>query len=110
MELSLTKLPWYAQVGAFLVLAVAGAGLFYYYYEIPARADMDIRANQLKAIRADISKGITTANQLDKFRSEVDDLTARLESLRAVLPEEKDAAELLRQMQTVATRSNLSIK
>jgi type IV pilus assembly protein PilO len=30
--------------------------------------------------------------------------------LRAVLPEEKDAADLLRRMQTVATQSNLVIK
>ena len=44
MELSLTKLPWYAQVGAFVALAVVGCGLFYYYYEMPARADMASRA------------------------------------------------------------------
>ena len=37
-------------------------------------------------------------------------LEARLENLRAVLPEEKDAADLLRRMQTVATQSNLVIK
>ena len=33
MEISLTKLPWYAQIGAFVVLALAGVGAFYYYYE-----------------------------------------------------------------------------
>ena len=32
---------------------------------------------------------------------------ARLDNLKAVLPEEKDAADLLRRMQTVATQSNL---
>jgi type IV pilus assembly protein PilO len=47
---------------------------------------------------------------LGQFRAEVDDLEARLGSLRAVLPEEKDAADLLRRMQTVATQSNLTIK
>jgi len=110
MDLSLTKLPWYAQIGAFVALAVAGAGVFYYYFEMPERADMEIRETQLKAIKADIAKGLATANQLDKFRSDVDGLEARLETLRAVLPEEKDAADLLRRMQTVATQSNLTIK
>ncbi len=110
MELSLTKLPWYAQVGAFVVLAIAGVGLFFYYYEMPARADMEIRANQLKAIRADISKGLATAKQVDKFRAEVSDLESRLASLSAVLPEDKDAGDFLRQMQIVATQSNLTIK
>jgi type IV pilus assembly protein PilO len=110
MEISLTKLPWYAQIGAFLLLAVAGAGVFYYYEEMPARADMEIRAAQLKAMKVDIQKGLATASQLDKFKADVDGLESRLESLRAVLPEEKDAADLLRRMQTVATQSNLQIK
>lgn len=110
MSISLAKLPWYAQVGAFVVLALAGMGLFYYYYEMPQQADMEIRQDQLKAIKADISKGLATANQLDKFRNDVAALEGRLETLRAVLPEEKDAADLLRRMQTVATQSNLSIK
>ena len=48
MELSLTKLPWYAQIGAFVVLAVGGCGIFYYYYEMPVRADMSSRESQLR--------------------------------------------------------------
>ena len=110
MDISLTKLPWYAQIGAFVVLALAGLGVFFYYFEMPARADMESRRGQLNAIKADISKGLATAAQLDKFRSDVSALETRLESLRAVLPEEKDAADLLRRMQTVATQSDLTIK
>jgi type IV pilus assembly protein PilO len=111
MEVSLiSKLPWYAQVGAFVVLALGGVGGFFYYYEMPARADMDIREGQLKAIRADVAKGLATANQLSQFRSQVDDLQTRLASLSAVLPNEKDAGDFLRQLQIVATQSNLTIK
>ena len=110
MDISLAKLPWYAQVGAFLVLAIAGVGVFVWYYELPFREDMDARQTQLTALRNDIAKGQATAKQLGQFRAEVDDLEARLGSLRAVLPEEKDAADLLRRMQTVATQSNLTIK
>jgi type IV pilus assembly protein PilO len=40
----------------------------------------------------------------------VESLETRLEGLRAVLPEEKDAADLLRRMQSVAAQSNLTIK
>jgi len=40
MDLSLAKLPWYAQLGAFLILACAGVGAFYWYYEKDARAEM----------------------------------------------------------------------
>jgi type IV pilus assembly protein PilO len=109
MELSLSKLPWYAQVGAFVALSAAGIGAFVYYYEMPVRAEMAVRQGQLKTLRKDVEKGLETARKLPEFRAEVDDLEVRLTSLRAVLPEEKDAADLLRRMQTLATQSNLVI-
>jgi type IV pilus assembly protein PilO len=110
MDISLAKLPWYAQLGAFLVLAIAGVGVFVWYYELPFREDLESRQTQLTALKNQIAKGQATAKQLGQFRAEVDDLESRLGSLRAVLPEEKDAADLLRRMQTVATQSNLVIK
>jgi type IV pilus assembly protein PilO len=109
-QISLAKLPWYAQIGAFVVLAGVGCGIFYYYYEMPVRADISARDAQLTALRGDITKGLTTAKKLPEFRSQVADLEGRLTNLRAVLPEEKDAADLLRRMQTVAVQSNLTIK
>jgi type IV pilus assembly protein PilO len=110
MELSLTKLPWWAQILAFVVLALGGCGAFFYYYEMPARADMASRQVQLVALKADIAKGLATAKKLPEFRSQVTELENRLSSLKAVLPEEKDAADLLNRMQTVAAQSNLTIK
>jgi type IV pilus assembly protein PilO len=110
MDISLTKLPWWAQLGAFLLLAVVGVGLFYWYYEREMRAEMQGREQQLSMLRADIDKGRATAQKLPEFQAQVGDLESRLESLRAVLPEEKDAADLLRRMQTVAAQSNLTIK
>jgi type IV pilus assembly protein PilO len=110
MELTLTKLPWYAQVGAFVALAVGGCGIFYYYYEMPVKADMVSRETQLAALKADISKGLMTAKKLPEFRAQVTDLEGRLANLKAILPEEKDAADLLNRMQTVAAQSNMTIK
>jgi type IV pilus assembly protein PilO len=110
MELTLTKLPWYAQVGAFVALALVGCGIFYYYYEMPAHADMASRQAQLAALRADINKGLTTAKKLPEFRAQVSDLEGRLANLKQILPEEKDAADLLNRMQTVAAQSNMTIK
>ena len=110
MELTLTKLPWYAQVGAFVALALVGCGLFYYYYEDPARTEMASRRTQLDSLHADITKGLTTAKKLPEFRQQVTDLEGRLANLKAILPEEKDAADLLNRMQTVAAQSNMTIK
>jgi len=110
MDLNLNKLPWYAQVGAFVVLALAGVGAFYYLYAMPAAAERATREDRLAALRADIAKGAATANTLNQFRQQVADLESRLEGLKAVLPEQKDVADLLRRIQTLATQSNLTIR
>ena len=110
MNISLTKLPWYGQVGAFVALGLAGVGLFYNYYELPARADLAQREVTLTALRADVAKGQATERKLPQFRAQVAELEDRLSSLSEVLPEEKDGADLLRQMQTTAVQSNLVIK
>jgi type IV pilus assembly protein PilO len=110
MDLSLTKLPWYGQIGAFLVLAMAGVGAFIYYYEWPQQTEFESRRLQLQTIQKDIQMGTSTAKKLPEFRAQVGELQGRLDNLKAVLPDEKDAADLLRRMQTVATQSNLTIK
>ena len=110
MAISLTRLPWYAQIGAFVALAVGACVAFYMYIEMPMHADMTSRELQLAALRGDITKGLTTAKKLPEFKGQVSELETRLETLRAVLPEEKDAADLLRRMQTVAAQSSLTIK
>jgi type IV pilus assembly protein PilO len=110
MNLSLNKLPWYGQVGLFVALALGGVAVFYYFYVMPVNADMDGRRQTLAGLRANITKGSITANQLNQFKGQVAELEARLESLRAVLPEQKDVGDLLRRIQTLATQSNLAIR
>jgi type IV pilus assembly protein PilO len=110
MDLSLSKMPWYGQVGAFVALSLVGAGAFWNFYAQPARASIDTRSAELASIRADIDKGLATARRLPEFRKQVGDLELQLERLRAVLPEEKDVADLLRRIQGMATQSNLTIR
>jgi type IV pilus assembly protein PilO len=110
MDLSLNKLPWYGQVGLFVVLSLAGVVVFYQFYVTPANAALEGQRQELATLRADIAKGSATASQLNQFKSQVTELQARLESLKNVLPEQKDVADLLRRIQTLATQSNLAIR
>jgi len=110
LELNLNKLPWYGQVALFVALSLAGVGVFYQFYVVPANAETAVREQQLQALNADITKGMMTATKLGEFKAQVSDLEARLENLRAVLPEQKDVADLLRRIQTLATQSNLTIR
>jgi type IV pilus assembly protein PilO len=110
MNLTLSKLPWYGQVGAFAFLAVAGAGVFWNFYAKPAQESIAQREAQLATLQAEIQRGLATAKRLPEFRRQVRDLEAQLERLRPVLPSEKDVADLLRRIQGMATQSNLAIR
>jgi type IV pilus assembly protein PilO len=109
-DLSITKLPWKAQLALFLVLALAAAGAFYYFYEMAKREEIATQERELATIQARIDKGLATARQLPEFRKELDGLQARLDSLKPILPDERDAGDLLRTMQTLAARSNLTMR
>ena len=110
MDISLSRRPWYSQIVAFIALAVSATAAFYYYVELPMRADISARQSQLTALNDNVAKGNATAKKLPDFRAQVADLESRLENLKSVLPEEKDVADLLRRMQVEAARANLEIK
>jgi type IV pilus assembly protein PilO len=110
MDLKLDKLPWYTQLAVFSVMGIAIIGLFWWLHVQPTEAEFAIREQKLAALRVTIAKGSATANQLNQFRQQVAELEGRLESLKAVLPEQKDVADLLRRIQTLATQSNLAIR
>lgn len=85
MNISLAKLPWYAQVGAFVAIGLATCGVFYYYYEMPVRAEMASREGQFASLKADILKGQATARKLPEFRAQVTDLEGRLANLKSAI-------------------------
>ena len=110
MNLSLNKLPWYAQIGAFVVLGVAAVFVFYTYYAQPTRQGIDDRSAQLAQLRAQIADGLRNAQRLPEIRRDIASREGQLEQLRLRLPEDKDVAELLRRIQAMATESNLTIR
>lgn len=110
MDISLSKLPWWAQIGAFVVVSALAVFGFWKFYVSEMQADIDARQTRLTALRADITKGVATARRLPQFQSEVSELERRLENLRAVLPEQKDVADILRRVQGLATQSSLTIQ
>lgn len=108
-DLSLAKLPWYGQLAVFVVLALVGAGAFYYLYDMPAQDALAKQAKDLSAIRGRISKAQGLARQLPEFKQQIATLEARLDTLKPILPDKRDAGDLLRRVQTLATQSNLHI-
>jgi type IV pilus assembly protein PilO len=110
MNLSLNKLPWYGQIGAFVALALGIVAVFWYFYVQPAQDALTARRAELTTLQETVNRGLATTRRLPEFRTEVVSLEAQLERLRAVLPEERDVADLLRRVQAMATQSNLTIQ
>jgi Tfp pilus assembly protein PilO len=110
MELSLSKLPWWGQLGAFALVSIGAIAGFWYLYVSEIQTDIQSREARLRTMRADVARGQATARQLPEFEAQVVELEHRLDSLRAVLPEEKDVADILRRVQGLATQSNLTIQ
>ena len=106
---ALSKLPWYGQIGVFVVLSAILAGVFYYYVETPAQEAMAVQQTELTGIQTRIAAGTAAARRLPEFRREIAELEARLEVLKPILPTERDAGDLLRRVQTLAVQSNLTI-
>jgi type IV pilus assembly protein PilO len=110
MDLSLSKLPWYGQIGAFVVVCAGATFGFWKFYVSEIEADMATRQTRLTTLRADVARGVAAARSLPKFQQDVSRLEQQLDTLRQVLPEEKDVADILRRIQGLATQSNLTIK
>ncbi|MEO8680850.1 MAG: type 4a pilus biogenesis protein PilO [Vicinamibacterales bacterium] len=107
---SLAKIPWYGQLALFVAVSLGLAGAFYYLQETTAQVELKKKNTELTAVKARLAKGNATARQLPEFRQQVGELEARLDSLKPILPDEKDAGDLLRRIQQLATQSNLQIR
>jgi Tfp pilus assembly protein PilO len=109
VDISLSKLPWYGQIGAFVVVCGMAIYGFWNFYVIEAEADLALKQTHLTALNTDITKGVATASRLGQFQDEVTNLEHRLDSLKNVLPEQKDVADTLRRLQGLAAQSNLTL-
>lgn len=106
---ALAKLPWYGQIGVFVVMSLILAGVFYYRVETPKQEAMAARQAVLDETNRRVQEGQAMARRLPEFRKEIAELEARLEVLKPILPTDRDAGDLLRRVQTLAVQSNLTI-
>lgn len=110
LNLTMSKLPWYGQVGLFVALSAAGAGVFYQYYASPTQTSIEAKQAELTKLESDIRTALATVQRQEEFKKEVAQLESQLTQLRAVLPEEQDVAELLNRVQEMANESRLQIR
>jgi type IV pilus assembly protein PilO len=109
VDISLSKLPWWGQIAAFVLVCGGAIYGFYTFFVSDFQSELNLKQTHLTALRGDINKGVATARRLPEFQAQVTDLEHRLETLRNVLPEQKDVADTLRRLQGLAAQSNLTL-
>jgi len=106
----LTKLPLAGQLGVSAVIALLICGGFYYFWYADAVEQQKVKETRLAALQQEIRALEATANRLPEFQREVQALEARLETLKRILPPEKEMPDLMRRIQYLAAQSSLQIR
>ncbi len=109
-ENPLTKLPLAAQLGVSAVIAALICGGFYYFWYSDALETQKTQEAKLADLQTQIRALEATANKLPEFQREVQALEARLETLKRILPPEKEMPDLMRRIQYLAAQSSLQIR
>ena len=109
MARSLHELSFNKQVTVFGALSVLVVAAAWQTILAPARADLATREAGLSGVQAEVAKVSAVARQLPVYQKEVAALEQALVSTTAVLPNEKDAQEVLRQLHTLASEASLDI-
>ena len=104
------KVPWYGQAGAVAALAAALFLVVRLYYLGPQLEGLDEKRAALARKQDELAQARRDREELARFQNRVDDLTLRLGRLGAALPEQQDVSEMLRRLQFLAVRSNLTIR
>jgi type IV pilus assembly protein PilO len=106
----LTKLPLAGQVGASAALAAVIGAIFYFMYWQGADAEQNQKSAKLDDLQKQIRALEVTASRLEDFKREVAQLEAKLETLKRILPPQKETPDLLKKVQYLAAQSNLLIR
>jgi type IV pilus assembly protein PilO len=106
----LTRLPLAGQLGVSAVIALLICGGFYYFWYADALEQQKQKETRLADLQKQIRALEATANKLPEFQREVQALEARLETLKRILPPEKEMPDLMRRVQYLAAQSSLSIR
>jgi type IV pilus assembly protein PilO len=107
---TLTRLSLGGQLGVAVVLAAIICGAFWYFWYSPALEEEDRKTRQLETLNTEIRALEVTANKLQEFQREVQLLEAQLETLKRILPPDKETPDLMRRVHSLAGQSRLNIK
>ncbi len=113
MAFSFRELPWYLQALVYLLLLVAlvAVGEYAPYSPVQSkRQELERTQNEVNALTQEVALLQDVQRRHSQFRTETEALQRQLDTLRAIVPEEKEVDEFIRILQSAAAASNVSIR
>ena len=101
--------PLYVQLIIILVVCVAMGGLAYWFMYKGQYEQIEGQEKKLAALQKEIQQGLIMEAQLPEFKKEVKKLEAKLQTLKRILPEQREVAELIQKVKNLADLTNLTI-
>jgi len=108
-QISLNNLSAPARHSLYIVLILALAGLWYFMYQKPRNEELAALNRKNEQLNVKLQQAAEVKAKYERYQSELDDVNARLVSLQAIIPTEKEASAFLRSVQEMAADSNLKI-
>ncbi|RPI24394.1 MAG: hypothetical protein EHM61_17255 [Acidobacteria bacterium] len=109
-SVSIAKLPQRTQLGLLTVVIAALCYVFYSFYLQPLKGEVDLLTSQLNDMKNEVQKGQIVYSRLPEFKKQVRDQEVKLATLRSILPERKQTAEIVSGIEQLARESRLRIK
>ena len=106
---ALTKLTLGGQLLVSVVLGALIFGGFYFFWLSDAWKEETTKKAKREALQKEIRALEVTANKLQEFQREVQLLEAKLDTLKRILPPEKETPDLMRRVQALAAQSFLNV-
>lgn len=102
--------PLYVQLIIILVVCMALVGLAYWFIYKGQYQTLEEQQSRLDGLNKEIQQGLIMEQQLPEFKKEVKKLEAKLQTLKRILPEQREVAELIQKVKNLADLTNLTIK
>lgn len=97
------------QIAIFALLSLTTVGAAWQVLIGPARAELATHRARLVGIQSDVARAAASAKRLPALEREIATLESSLVATTAVLPDEKDAQDVLRQLHSMASESSLAL-
>jgi len=107
--MDLQSLPWYGQLGVYLIIGAVLFGFFYYLHYSPTSETIERIESDIAEVESKIRIAERQEGKLKQLKEEIANYEATLEELKLILPEESEVSQIIKKIQSIISSARLKI-